>query len=105
MATVYSALLGAGNSTAPGSVTFYTVPANYIAIVRSIELTCYSGAPGQCYITTDEPALLFCADAGADFESFHLDCRSVLNAGTKLSFDNQSGDWTFRVSGYVLSTP
>lgn len=103
MATIYSTLFGSGFQVGAGSGTFYTVPAASVAIVRSVQLDDV-GHTAQNFIIADGGNLSIAhAEIAAAPWFYDWEGRSVLDAGETLQWLSDGGDWTWRVSGYLLN--
>lgn len=104
MASIYSKLLGAAAYSAGSPVTVYTVPAGSIVVVRSIELTLVSGSDALGTVNDGGGNHIFLV-SGADGPAyFPWQGRSVVEEGDSIVFDASAGDWTYRISGYLLGT-
>lgn len=104
MAQIYSILLGRGFLSPGVSETLYTVPASSIVVVRDVVLFQFTGSPSLAACTDSAGAhVAFSAPAvvpGGD----HWEGRQVFNAGEDIVVGATDGNWTYAVSGYLLST-
>lgn len=91
-----------------GSDVSFTVPAGYIAIVRSIDLFQGGGSGGhelQVYLGYSS-AVVFNVPSSAAGASYHWEGRQVLEQGDELIATNPSaGPASVLASGYLLTTP
>ena len=104
----YSTLFGTG--TPPSSpTTFFTVPANYIAVIRDIEFLNFSGADCIAVLTGLVPgplgAIVWYDGAVPSGASIQWKGRVVLPDGTELQWQSTTASSVMTVSGYLLSSP
>ena len=104
----YSTLFGTG--TPPTSpTTFFTVPADYIVVVRDIEFLNFSGADCIASVSGVVPgplgAIIWYDDAIPSAVSVQWQGRVVLPTGTELQWSSTTASAVMTVSGYLLSSP
>lgn len=105
MASIYSTQFGHGAGTAGATGTLYTVPTGFVAVVRSIGLWNYAGGPGFCAINGPGGDAIFVGSSTGAQGMSTWEGRQVLNPGDTITYDLVSGDWTWLVSGYLLTAP
>jgi hypothetical protein len=104
LATIYSIRM-AEASVASTSVTPYTVPAGFVAVVVSINcLFVGSGAVGSVLRSGGVANIFYHKSTAAD-EFAQWAGRAVLNAGESLELSTTGGTVQFFVSGYQLEGP
>lgn len=104
----YSVRLGAADVAAE-LVVLYTVPADYVAVVRDIEAWNFGGETDKLFTTANIPGPLAVAvwvtpEVATD-EWTQWQGRLVMNAGDVLQAQGIASSWTVVASGYLLSAP
>lgn len=103
MASIYSTKFGAGTRSGSTNASIFTVPAGNVAIVRSTQLYEYSGAAATAGVTDGAGARAASVDVAAVPGGISIDSRAVFTAGEDIYVFTTDGDWTFYVSGYLLT--
>lgn len=104
MTAVYSTQFVAHAQFGAGSGVGYTVPAGFVAVVRSVQLAEFSGTASGCVLEDASGVQMANAQSGTSGFFQNSSLRAVLNAGDEIKYSVSGGDWTIRVSGYLLST-
>jgi hypothetical protein len=91
-------------------IVVYTVPADYVAVIRDVEWFNDSGSTiGICYLVTTIPgplsAVVCAVDELPTTSGSHWDGRVVLEAGDTLSTPGLGTSVFVHISGYLLSAP
>ena len=101
---VYSKVFFGGNVTASGVTTMYTVPTGYIAVVRDIDVCRNdSGAQRSTFDAEDDAGGFIHWLTSTQYAVFTWRGRQVFVAGSRFGVYQSGGDWTYRVSGYLLT--
>lgn len=103
MSGVYSSKLARGISTSGGAVTVFTVGAGTTVVIRSVQLFQYAGAAAAFDVVTGDGVSIVHADSSAVPSYSNSDLRAVLTFGDIIDIENGGGDWTYAISGYVLT--
>lgn len=104
MTSIYSVRF-ADSVVTSATVIPYTVPAGFVAVVRSISiLTIGSGTTAEVQRSGGIGAFAWCTST-LTAQYFPFDMRQVLNAGESLELIVTTGTARFLVSGYQLQGP
>lgn len=87
---------------ASSSHVLFTVPAGYIAVVRSITTYCFT-APGTIQFQRQGTFIYTDLHAAAVGGQLLNDLRWIFNPGEVLLATNASGDWNVSVHGYLIT--
>lgn len=104
MAQIYSISLARGFASGSTSSTVYTVPAGSIVVIRDVVLFQYAGSPSTAACTDLAGAHVAFSGPAVVPGGDHWEGRQVFNAGEEVVIGTAAGDWTYAVSGYLLST-
>lgn len=103
MASIYSKQLFLGTVASGGGGAIYTVPANTIAIIRSIRLLPFGGGTPWTIFWEINSVFFSYASIAASTDVYEWEGRMVLNAGDVLKLNTATGGWAGIVSGYELT--
>lgn len=102
-AAVYSTRFYAGLAPANSNTTLYTVPSNYIAIVRCIDAVASApGTAGSAQVLIAGKAYITTGNFTTTVQYLHWEGRQVLNAGESLSGNVTSVATYLCISGYLF---
>lgn len=112
MAPLYSQLLYAGSGNATG-FTYYSsvVPTGYVWDVRDIvatnNLIWWQQVNGIAFLarTTSSPIAGVWVPQAVGHQTYHWERRQILNAGDQIQVNVYDTSWSWRISGYQLTTP
>lgn len=104
MGTVYSTLFGRGVVSDTANHIVYTVPAGSVAVLRDVSLFQYAGAPASINVHTQDGVVLALAMPASVPALEVSQGRVVLNAGDSMEIQATAGNWTYALSGYLLTS-
>ena len=111
MATIYSVLIGEGNSESGGIVLLPAIPPTYVYIVRDIDVV-YTGTSAEAATSSiafvDSAGVSLFSLAGGALQPgqwYGWRGRQVLEPGDTLTALVVNPVFSFRVSGYQLTAP
>lgn len=105
MASIYSTQLANGVSFATGLLTIYTVPANHLVVITSIDtLQNYAAAGESSYVEIGAALLLYNTSSAAGLVQQQWIGKQVLTAGQTIAINKPGSGAYYAVTGYLLST-
>lgn len=105
MSFVYSKQLAKVVSAGAGGATFFTAPAGYVTVVRTITLTVFAATTEAAVRLGGAYCLCGQHNASGVDEFLVFNMRHVLNAGDTLDWTATGSGLQILVSGYQLTTP
>lgn len=110
MARLYSEKLWSEPTMPGGAYTSPVVPAGFVWIVREVEVFGQGDlnwrTAGFTLTSIDGAPIFAISYPFAEIDRFyHLTTRQVLDAGDQLVMVTGEYGWSWRISGYALSTP
>lgn len=89
-----------------GALNLYTVPAGYIAVVRSVDFLATGASPGIFAWGLAAGGIYFAGATGLTTDNaYHWEGRQVFNAGDTIKAITATITGQLAVSGYLLTTP
>lgn len=110
MARLYSDLIWRSPPVAAGFYTSDTVPDGEVWIVREVEAVLFSddtlALQGfQLFDVEGAPIYVVTSPYIRPNVTYHLSTRQVMPAGDELTMQTGDAFWSWRISGYKLTTP
>lgn len=103
MAGVYSSLLARGAQVGGTFSTVYTAPSGVTVVVRDVILAQANAGTATIVVSAGGFFLVSIESVDVQYQTYHFDMRAVLAPGDDIVVDAVAVDWTFWLSGYVLS--
>jgi hypothetical protein len=104
LASIYSTQLASGLLSDGSPHTIYTAPAAGTVIIRDIELCFFGTGPGSINIRLPSTVIFTIqSDVPSPFE-YVKSCRIVMNPSDTIVIQAGEADWSYVLSGYVLSS-
>jgi hypothetical protein len=101
--TVYSTRFYGGRpATSP--LALYSVPAGYVAVVRSVQMLVTTSGLTLSVSSSATGASIAWALSAAPIQYFNFDVRAVVQAGETINAGGGNGSHQLYISGYLLST-
>nr|CRY95979.1 hypothetical protein [uncultured prokaryote] len=102
MAYVYSTRFVEEEVAAGGSGGIYTVPAGYVAVIRTVAITAQASGAGLGLLYRGGSIGLAALRSVTQYDTAVVNCRHVLNGGDVLNFAAFVVGFSVSVSGYLL---
>jgi len=103
MASIYSTKLAEGLQAAGTNSDIYTAPANTVVVVRCVILYVVAAGAAQAILAHKAVSYLACLTTTAAFQGETFDMRAVLAPGDILNMTATGIEFSYHVSGYLLS--
>lgn len=101
--TVYSTLLARGAQVGGTYGTVYTVPSGVTVVFRDVILEQATAGVATVIVSAGGFSLVSIVGVSVQYQTYHESLRAVLAPGDDVIVDAVSADWTYWLSGYVLT--